>query len=276
MTTKTRRGAGESAPSAPDFDPVSLRYRRDGWTPERQVAFIRALAECGCVRDACRRVGMSPESAYELARRPDAQSFRIAWDVAMDNAVRRIGDEAFSRCIHGVAVPHYYQGQLIGEHRRYDERLTMFILRYRDPARYGRHLDGCGYDGIPEEKALDLADVLTWVEADARREAVGLPRRVRSEFAADNDEGAEAGPLRSRTNIYRWAPKPAHAGAGWDDSLEDDDPCPGGDGEAAISPDAASGSSTSGEATSGPSGHSAPTTASAASPIARPAATSEG
>lgn len=269
MTTKPRRGAGESAPSAPDFDPVSLRYRRDGWTPQRQVAFIRALAESGCVRDSCRRVGMSPESAYELARRPDAQSFRIAWDVAMDNAVRRIGDEAFSRCIHGVAVPHFYQGQQIGEHRRYDERLTMFILRYRDPGRYGRHLDGCGYDGLPEEKALDLADVLAWVEADARREAVGLPRRVRSEFAADNDDGgARAGPPRNRTNIYRWAPGPARAGAGYDDSSEEGDPPFASDGEAGIPPDVASGSSTS--------GHSAPTAASAASPIARPAATSEG
>ena len=162
-----------------------------------------------------------------LARRPDAQSFRIAWDIAMDNAVRRIGDEAFSRCIHGVAVPHFYQGQQIGEHRRYDERLTMFILRYRDPARYGRHLDGCGYDGVPEEKALDLADALAWVEADARREAAGLPRRVQSEFAADNDdEGAGAGPPRNRTNIYRWAPKPPNADAGWDASSEDDDPRP--------------------------------------------------
>lgn len=117
MTQKQRRDAGDSASSAPDFDPVHLRYRRDGCTPERQVGFIRALAECGCVREACRRVGLSPESVYELARRPDAQSFRAAWDIAMDNAVRRIDDGAFSRCIHGIAVPHFYKGELVGEHR---------------------------------------------------------------------------------------------------------------------------------------------------------------
>ena len=41
-----------------DFDPVPLRYRRDGWTPDKQELFIRALAETCCVEDACRRVKM--------------------------------------------------------------------------------------------------------------------------------------------------------------------------------------------------------------------------
>jgi hypothetical protein len=88
MTRKACRDAGKSASSEAarggiPFNPVPLRHRRDGWTPERQVAFIRALAECGCVLEACRRVGMSSESAYKLARRPDAQSFRVAWTRAL-------------------------------------------------------------------------------------------------------------------------------------------------------------------------------------------------
>lgn len=178
MTQKQRRGAGDSAPSAPDFDPVKLRYRRDGCTPDRQVAFIRALAECGCVAEACARVGLSTQAVYELARRPDAQSFRLAWDIAMDNAVRRIGDNGFSRALHGVAIPHYYKGELVGEHRRWDERLTMFILRYRDPLRYGKHLDRADYRGHPEAKALALGDALDLVRDDAIREAQGLPRTL--------------------------------------------------------------------------------------------------
>src|SRR5690606_13707357 len=90
MTRKTSPGAGGKAQQAvPSFKPVRVRARQDGWTPQRQVDFIHALAECGCVRDACGRVGMSAESAYALVRRPDAQSFRIAWELALDNAVRR-------------------------------------------------------------------------------------------------------------------------------------------------------------------------------------------
>ena len=54
------------------FDPVPLRARLDGWTAERQVAFIRALAESACVAEACRAVKMSKRSAYMLRARPEA------------------------------------------------------------------------------------------------------------------------------------------------------------------------------------------------------------
>jgi hypothetical protein len=67
----------------PAFEPVALRYRRDGWTPERQRAFIAALAATGCVLAACRLVGISPEAAYRLCRRADAAGFRAAWDAAL-------------------------------------------------------------------------------------------------------------------------------------------------------------------------------------------------
>ena len=192
MTRKASASAGPKAPSAPDFDPVKLRYRRDGCTPDRQVAFIQALSECGCVTEACARVGLSTEAVYKLARRPDAQSFRLAWDIAMDNAVRRIGDNAFGRALNGIAIPHYYKGELIGEHRRFDERLTMFILRYRDPLRYGRHLDRAEYRGHVETKAIALGDALEQVRFDAMREAAGLPRTfVRDIPVANDDEDEE-------------------------------------------------------------------------------------
>jgi len=83
MTRQARRGAGQSAPSALDFDPVPLRYRRDGWTPARQRAFILALGVCRCVLEACRHVGMSSAGAYKLYDHPGAQGFRRAWHAAL-------------------------------------------------------------------------------------------------------------------------------------------------------------------------------------------------
>jgi hypothetical protein len=72
----------DSAAAALAFAIVPLRYRRDGWTPARQLAFLGALAECGCVLEACRRVGMSAESAYRLYRHRDGAGFRRAWAAA--------------------------------------------------------------------------------------------------------------------------------------------------------------------------------------------------
>ena len=48
------------------LDPVPVRPRHDGWTPERQYGFIDALAQSGCVAEAARSVGMSVEDAYRL------------------------------------------------------------------------------------------------------------------------------------------------------------------------------------------------------------------
>ena len=138
------------------FDPVPLRYRHDGWTPDKQDDFIRALAETGCVEEACARVKRSSAGAYKLRVRPHAQSFRLAWDAAVDVSVSRLSDAAMSRAIYGVPVPHYYKGQLVGEHRRYDERLTMWLLRYRDPVRYGRFRDRLTYRQHPEGRPLIL------------------------------------------------------------------------------------------------------------------------
>lgn len=131
----------DEAEDGSPFGPVPVRYRHDGWTPDRQLEFIEALAECGCVDEASKAVGMRRASAYALRRRPDAQAFRLAWEAAENVAVTRLSDAAMSRAINGVPVPIFHQGEQVGERRHFDERLTMFLLRYRDPVRYGKWLD---------------------------------------------------------------------------------------------------------------------------------------
>ena len=138
------------------------RPRHDGWTVERQWAFLKALAACGCVTHACRAVGMSRESAYELYNRESAFAFRRGWDAALDSSVRLVEDEAWSRAVKGVARPIFYQGEQVGEYRHYDERLTMFLLRYRRPHRYAE---------IP--KVLPAVPPPGWDEGPDPDEAIG-------------------------------------------------------------------------------------------------------
>jgi len=104
ITSKATDERASSRAFALDFDPVPVRYRRDGWTPERQRTFIAGLRECRCVLEACRRVGRSSESAYKLYRRPDAASFRRAWDAALTSArpQRRPSTFAGAAQTHGM------------------------------------------------------------------------------------------------------------------------------------------------------------------------------
>lgn len=68
----------------PPFTPVPRRCERhDGWTPERQIAFIEALADTGSVEAACKAVDMSTVGAYHLRRQPGAETFRKAWEAAL-------------------------------------------------------------------------------------------------------------------------------------------------------------------------------------------------
>lgn len=139
------------------FVPAGVRYRYDGWTPDKQVGFIERLAEGGCVDEAARAVGMSRNSAYALRRRDDAQAFRLAWEAAQDLAIGRLDDAVLSRAINGVAVPIFYQGEQVGERRYYNDRLAMFLLRYRNPTRYGRWLDRMEARQHAEGPAMILA-----------------------------------------------------------------------------------------------------------------------
>ena len=76
----------------PDFTPVPLRARRDGWTPERQFAYVLALAEFGHGGRAARAVGMSAQSACRLRRRPGEADFNglcaAAWRLARQRRAR--------------------------------------------------------------------------------------------------------------------------------------------------------------------------------------------
>ena len=125
----------------PPFDPVPVRPRFDGWTPQKQRDFIEALAATACVTDAARAVGMSPKSAYLLRAREDAAAFQAAWVAAQHYSVATLEAAVFSRAIHGVPVPHYYKGELVGEHRKYNDGMAMFLMRHNDLSRYGKGWD---------------------------------------------------------------------------------------------------------------------------------------
>ncbi|WP_095011279.1 hypothetical protein [Tsuneonella mangrovi] len=122
----------------PEFTPVPRKSKRhDGWTPARQQAFIEALADTGSVEAACRAVNMSSVGAYHLRRQPGAESFRAAWEAALDCGVRMLEDKVMERAIHGIEVPVLSCGKQFGTRRIYNERTAMLILQARLPEKYG-------------------------------------------------------------------------------------------------------------------------------------------
>lgn len=131
-------------PSAYEWVPVLRKRRKDGWTPERQRAFIGALSDSGVVMEAARSVGMSDAAAYKLRRAPGAESFAAAWDAALQTASGRLVDIAFDRAINGIDdVVVDKEGRHLYTKRKYNDRLLMFLIRAHAPERY-RHANQDG------------------------------------------------------------------------------------------------------------------------------------
>ncbi len=138
------------------FTPVPRSTpRHDGWSPEKQSAFIDALAEYGMVRAAVEKVGMNVTSAYRLRAADGAESFAAAWDKALQIGQASLADIAMDRAVHGVPVPVFYKGEQVGERRWVDNRLLMFMLRQTQTRRYGTH--AAHFDFVDEVIATEKA-----------------------------------------------------------------------------------------------------------------------
>ena len=59
------------------------KTRKDGWTAERQLRFLDALAQSRSVTDAARAAGMSREGAYRFLARNPSSLFAALWDLAL-------------------------------------------------------------------------------------------------------------------------------------------------------------------------------------------------
>ncbi|CAN5528961.1 hypothetical protein BH09PSE4_BH09PSE4_00950 [soil metagenome] len=119
--------------------PFARRRRPDGWSHEKQRAFIEALADSGSVSAAARELDVSLTSCYRLRRAPGAEGFAAAWDAALQQASKRLIDIAFDRAMNGVEDPVFDKdGRRIACRYRYNDRLLMFLLRAHQPDRF-RH-----------------------------------------------------------------------------------------------------------------------------------------
>ncbi len=116
--------------------PQPPRHRRDGFSPERQEAFVRHLRGTASWTDAARLTGISRSTAYNLYNSPDAAGFRAAVDEALKCTDGLLEATALERAIKGHEEIVYYQGRRVGVRWKADNRLLMSLLRARNPLKY--------------------------------------------------------------------------------------------------------------------------------------------
>jgi hypothetical protein len=82
-------------------------------------------------------MGVGEHQVYVLRNHPEGESFRKAWEAALDMGIQRIEDTAMDRALNGVDAPVFYHGEKVGDRTVYNDRLLMFMLRTRAPERFG-------------------------------------------------------------------------------------------------------------------------------------------
>ena len=91
--------------------PSQRKARRDGWTAERQLRFLDALASTRSVVKAAAFAGMSREGAYRLRDRSEGTLFSLLWD-------RALAPDPGSREGHSQSLTDGRIMRLLGTHFR--------------------------------------------------------------------------------------------------------------------------------------------------------------
>jgi hypothetical protein len=120
-----------STPCKPAADYRTDAPRVDGWTYERQAAFLMALSETGLVSQACKLVEMSIASAYGLRREARGRAFTLGWRAAHLLARDRLEDMLLEVAITGFeSVTERIEGASF--RRALNGNLSMAVLNRLD------------------------------------------------------------------------------------------------------------------------------------------------
>ncbi len=122
--------------------------KRDGRVRQWVGPFLDALRNSRTVTHACEAVGISRAAAYAL--RAKDQEFASEWDDVVNRVNDDLEQSALSRAIEGWLEPVFYKGEVCGHVRRFDNSLTIFMLKCRIPEVYSGK-DGRGLS--PEDYA---------------------------------------------------------------------------------------------------------------------------
>jgi hypothetical protein len=127
----------------------------------RRNAFLKALAETGCITRAAQRAGVARSSMYNAKHRDP--EFASAWAAAEQEGADVLEAEAYRRAVEGVEQPVYYKGEKCGTVTRYSDRLLLALMRakkpeYRDRFEVSADLGGeLSVKGLTDDQLMAIA-----------------------------------------------------------------------------------------------------------------------
>ena len=95
-------------------------------------AFLFCVSQTGNITVAVDFIGM--RRADILAEMAQDAVFAQQIEAAKQESYERLLYHAYQRALHGVQVPHFYQGELIGHSARPSDSLLCYLLKHNESA----------------------------------------------------------------------------------------------------------------------------------------------
>lgn len=103
------------------------QVKRSKKSPQRMNLFLKALhRNNGNVSKSAKAAGVCKHTVYQW--RSKDEIFAQRWDIAVDEVMEVMEEEAYRRAVQGVEKPIFYKGQEIGTIKEYSDRLLEFML----------------------------------------------------------------------------------------------------------------------------------------------------
>jgi len=114
----------------------AIRPRHDGFTPQKQQKFFKALKKTGCIRDACRAAGISPTTVTRWRDKDEVFDDKVEATCAIASVT--LDAVAWKRATEGAEEKIYRDGRLVFTRVKPSDSILRLLMQGADPARYGR------------------------------------------------------------------------------------------------------------------------------------------
>lgn len=178
------------------------RQRHDAFTLARRRVFLKALAKTGCILDACRAVGVSRSTVYNL--QDSDEEFCRHCRLALEMANVPVELAAWERGVTGIEEEVIRGGKVVGTRLKRSDSILRLLLQGSDPKKYGPR------PGFTRKR------LLKWERKQIEREL-----RARMAANAPPIEQVREEILHRLDNIRRHR-EPAKLAAGWTKARDGD------------------------------------------------------
>lgn len=111
-------------------------------TALKKEKFLKVYAEVANVSQACRLTGI-PRNTVKWWQKHD-KKFLAGYELAQEEGVEQLEQEARRRALKGVEQPVYQMGHKVGTIQKYSDVLLIFLLNAANPEKYRGRTDGAG------------------------------------------------------------------------------------------------------------------------------------